>query len=85
MKLDEAYKIATEYFIKLCNKAVNNDSILDAGSHWIFYPGYEGVTEFGIEGIKIEKKTGNIEVFILPNDENFELLDRATKITKEDL
>ena len=78
LNINEAYEKAVTYFKK------NNDysiaCALDAGTHWIFYPGKPDVVEVGSKGIKIEKKSGLIEDFILPDDENFELLDRAEKV-----
>lgn len=83
MGLLEARNKANDYFMQNCNAKVNDAGILDAETHWIFYPGQEGIVEFGQEGIKIEKTSGIIESFILPDDENFELLARSSKINLE--
>ena len=56
---------------------------LDAGTHWIFYGGEPGVTKVGSAGIKINKVSGVLEEFILPDFENFELLDRAYPVDLE--
>ena len=76
--IQEAYEKALTYF-----RSRNRDciaSVLDAGTHWIFYPGRPGQVEIGLEGIKIDKTSGIVEDFILPDDENFELLDRSVKV-----
>jgi hypothetical protein len=36
--------------------------------------------EIGGVGIKIMKDSGKVEDFILPDDDNFELLDRAVEV-----
>lgn len=75
MTYSKAYESAQFYFqgqAIIC--------VLDAQSHWIFYAGETGTVEIGSSGIKISKETGKIEDFILPDEENFELLDRATKM-----
>ena len=78
MTLQEACEQALAYF-----RIQNRDSIasaLDAQSHWIFYPGTPGQAEYGLAGIKIDKESGAVETFILPDEENFELLERAVKV-----
>lgn len=54
---------------------------LDAGVCWIFYGGSMEEQEIGGVGIKIKKDSGKVEDFILPDDDNFELLDRAVEIS----
>ncbi len=83
MNLYDAIELANNYFLNIYNENVNTRSILDAGSHWIFYPGQNNVIEFGLEGIKIKKETGAIEDFVLPDDENFNLLAQSTKVILE--
>ncbi len=83
MELKEAVKLANTYFKNTYSTNVNMSGILDAVTHWIFYPGQDDIVEFGIEGVKIEKNTGKMESFILPDDKNFELLDHATKVKLE--
>lgn len=83
MELLEALKKANDYFLRTCNEGVNKAGILDAKTHWIFYPRLDNTVELGLGGLKIEKNTGIMEDFILPDDNNFELLDQSTKIELE--
>lgn len=78
IKLDDAVKIANEYFLKEYDLTVA--TAMDAETHWIFYAVPEDGSVIGNAGVKVEKATGNLEDFILPDDENFELLDRAKPI-----
>ena len=80
MELLDAVELANNYFQSTRDEMVNKERILDAGTHWIFYPGQDDIIEFGLEVIKIEKTTGVIENFVLPDEENFVLLDQSTKI-----
>lgn len=54
---------------------------LDAEICWIFYGGSMEEKEIGGVGIKVMKDSGKVEDFILPDDDNFELLDRAVEIS----
>ena len=71
---EEGLKIANEYLKDADDTQV--ESALDAGTCWIFY----GEPCIGGAGVKINKETANAEDFILPDEENFELLERAVKI-----
>ncbi|MBQ6160928.1 MAG: hypothetical protein IJK24_08270 [Oscillospiraceae bacterium] len=84
MELKDAIELANSYFLRENNETVNSKDILDAVTHWIFYPGQDGDIEFGLEGVKIEKSSGKMEELILPDDENFRLLDQSTKIKLEE-
>lgn len=74
LKLEDALKIANDYLKELADSDV--ESALDAQTHWIFY----GKPSIGGVGVKVDKKTGTPDVFILPDEENFKLLDKAVKI-----
>lgn len=78
MEFKEALKQAKVYFQQ--KGEGTTACALDAGTHWIFYGGEPGVTQVGSAGIKINRETGALEEFILPDIENFELLDRATPV-----
>ena len=78
MNYKEALLQAESYFKKENGSKVT--CALDTDTFWIFYGGLEGVTEIGSIGIKINKSKGTVEEFILPDDENFQLLARAKKI-----
>lgn len=84
MELMDALEKANNHFLNVYNQKVNKAGVLDAVTYWIFFPGEEGIVEFGVEGVKIEKSSGKMAPFILPDDENFKLLDQATKIKMED-
>ena len=73
-----ALKMANDYFSKEDGLPVTQ--AMDAETHWIFYAVPEEGPALGNAGVKIEKATGKLEDFILPDDENFELLDRAKAI-----
>lgn len=76
--LEAAVEIANDYFLK--EEGLPVTKALDAETHWIFYAVPEEGAVIGNAGVKIEKATGRLEDFILPDDENFELLDRAKEI-----
>lgn len=78
MTFDQALNMAEQYYGDLNHTSVTR--ALDAQTHWIFYGGRKDEIEIGGAGIKINKADGQIEDFILPDDENFELLERSTKI-----
>lgn len=78
MLYENALKIAEDYFAQNGNTAVS--CALDAPTHWIFYGGKACEVEIGGAGIKIHKASGDISDFILPDAENFRLLDAAQKI-----
>lgn len=77
MNYTEALAAAEQHFNHLKKTGVTY--ALDAKTHWIFYGGIEGKVEYGGAGIKIEKETGKMEDFLLPNEENFKLLEQAEK------
>ena len=81
MKFKSACNKAMEYFKKeygdtgLC-------SIKDLGDKWLFDGSDdEQSIVYGKQGITIDKKTGEMELFQLPNEKNFELLGDAVDIS----
>lgn len=78
MTFNQALEMAVQYYNNLNCTSVTR--ALDAQTHWIFYGGRKDEIEIGGTGIKINKKDGQIEDFILPDDENFELLGKSNKI-----
>ena len=74
---EEAIKKANEFFQK--KNGTNITRLLDAQTHSLCYGGPEGRI-VGKMGIKIDKEEGIVEKFILPNEENFELLDKAVNV-----
>ena len=53
--------------------------VLEASGYWIIYKKTEEV-EVGGYGALISMDTGEIKSFILPSEENFELLDKSREI-----
>ena len=55
--------------------------IMDIGDRWLFDgASAQSETIYGKQGITIDKNTGEIDLFYLPNDKNFELLEDAVDI-----
>lgn len=55
-------------------------SALDAEDSWIFYGGKKGETIYGMPGARVFKESGEVVEFILPDKDNFDVLDRAAEI-----
>ena len=75
---ESAVRAANEYLLEAEGLPVGR--ALDAQTHWIFYGVPEGGYAVGNAGVKVDKKSGELEDFILPDDENFELLDKAQEV-----
>ena len=75
---ESAVKAANDYLLEEEGLPVNK--AFDAETHWIFYAVPEEGPGIGNAGVKVDKTTGKLEDFILPDDANFELLDRAKEI-----
>ena len=73
-----ALEIANKFFAEKNQSEVAK--LLEAPTHWICYDGPADRVIYGKAGIKIDKETGQTELFILPNKENFELLHKAVPI-----
>ena len=80
MKFELACKKAMEYFKKeygdtgLCSIKDLGDKCLFDGSD------DEQSIVYGKQGITVDKKTGKLEIFYLPDEVNFKLLDNATDV-----
>lgn len=79
--LIEAMKIAQEYFLKCECQEVTK--FFDSDRGWIAFGGYKGKQIIGVESILINKENGEIESFVLPTKENFEILKSATEISMD--
>lgn len=77
-ELELAIEMANDYLLN--EEGLPVSKAMDAETHWIFYAVPEEGAVIGNTGVKIDKATGKLEDFILPDDENFELLDRAKEI-----
>lgn len=80
MKFETACKKAMNYFSKEYGDA-GLASIKDLGDKWLF----DGANEdssvvYGKQCITIDKDTGEREIFCLPNEKNFKLLENAVDI-----
>ena len=56
----------------------------DLGDSWLFAAGDPEAVEDGGYSITVDKATGKIEPFILPNMENFRRLEKAVQMTVPD-
>lgn len=54
--------------------------VYDAEKIWVVFAGKKDQPKFGSSGIAIDKGTGEINSFILPSRENFEILKSAVLI-----
>ena len=53
-------------------------TLMDADTHWLGFS--DRADEVGGYGVKIDKQTGAVERFILPDAQNFALLNRAVRV-----
>lgn len=80
MKFKSACEKAMNYFQKEYGDT-GFCSIKDLGDRWLFDgASASSGTVYGKQGITIDKKTGEIDLFYLPDDKNFELLEEAVEI-----
>lgn len=75
---DKACKIAYEYY-KEAWQVSGLVEAKDLGEKWLFYPKSE-VPFFGDSHITVSKTDLQVENFLLPDKENFELLTKATAV-----
>ena len=78
IKLETALKIANEHLMKMEGSVAK--TALDTQTCWIFFASSEEEPSIGGAGVKVDKNTGELKDFILPNDENFELLEKSHEI-----
>lgn len=78
MKLDEALRIAKDFYVK--RGLLDILEVYETGESWIVFGGIQGKVMYGTAAIAIAKGNGEIRDFVLPSDENFAILDRATKV-----
>ena len=80
MKFKSACEKAMNYFQKEYGD-IGFYSIKDLGDRWLFDGASEqSETIYDKQGITIDKNTGKLDLFYLPNDKNFELLEDAVDI-----
>ena len=78
IKYEEGCKIAFEYYKKKGKEGLCE--VNDLGNRWLFAGGDLEEVEVGGYSITVDKETGKIEPFILPDMKNFELLDKAVPL-----
>ena len=74
----DALIIANAFFKGM--NGTKTTKLLETPSYWIGYNVPEGEVHIGGGGVKIDRKTGEADDFILPDDDNFKLLDEAREI-----
>ncbi len=77
MIYSEAYSIAKKHFEKF---GKDIDKIFESEHCWLFFPAYNEMELPSVNGIFIYKESGKIEPIILPDDKNFEIIDKAVEI-----
>lgn len=75
---EQAVRAANKYLLE--EEGLPVAKAFDAQTHWIFYAAPEEDFAVGNAGVKVDKQSGNLEDFILPDNENFALLDKAQEI-----
>lgn len=78
MKLNEALQIAKSFYAK--RNLPDILEVYETSDTWIVFGGIIGEVMYGSSAIAISKGSGKISDFVLPSDENFALLEQATKI-----
>jgi len=80
MKFENACEKAMEYFNSEYGD-IGLSPAYDIGDRWVF-SGYNAKHEtlYGKQSIAIAKDTGEQTIFYLPDEKNFELLDKAIQI-----
>lgn len=79
MTFEQACKIAYKYFKDEAEKFTLT-SAEDIGDKWLFEGGEPGIVLYGMLPITVDKKNGKIELFILPDKDNFKILEKAKQI-----
>lgn len=74
INLNDAFKIADEYFKKQSIKEIG--TVLESNEYFIFYQ-EEKELRIGNFGLKVSKENGELQLFVLPSDENFKILEEA--------
>lgn len=78
MDINTAKGIAASYFKE--HGELDISKVYDADTLWIIFGRKNGAVRYGSRGISIDKATKEIKPFMLPSDDNFAILDKATLI-----
>lgn len=73
--IENALEKAKEYL-----KCTEIGKVLEAPGYWIIYKKSEEI-EVGGYGALVSMESGEVKPFILPSEENFELLDNSREIS----
>lgn len=82
LKYEEACKVAYDYYAARGKNGLCE--VNDLGDAWLFAGGDPKKPEVGGYSITINKDTGNIEPFFLPDKANFKRLDKAIPLVVPD-
>lgn len=74
IKLEDAIVKAKEFL-----KCSEIGKVLETSEYWILYKKTDEI-EVGGFGTLISKDTGEIKPFILPDEKNFEILDKSSEV-----
>lgn len=75
ISFEKACKIAYDYYKEHSKKGLGEAN--DLGDSWLFSGGDPDAIDDGGYAITVDKKSGKVEDFILPNKRNFERLAKA--------
>ena len=79
LKFEDACKKAYNFF-RENTQQIAIYSAMDAGEFWLFFGDTDGYVDVGGQGIKLNKDSGEIEEFTLPNIENFQIMKNAVSL-----
>lgn len=78
MDINKAKEIAVSYFEE--HGKLDISKVYDSDTMWIVFGRKNGAVRYGSRGISIDKSSKEIKPFVLPSDENFAILEKATLI-----
>lgn len=80
MTFEEACRLALKYFKKNYGD-IGLFPALDIGDRWVFNgDNIKHKINYSRQLISVSKLTGELDLFYLPDNENFKLLEKATEI-----
>lgn len=82
MEFEAGCKIAFDYYRKQGKHGLCEAN--DLGDSWLFAGGDPDVFDVGGYSITVDKESGKIEPFFLPDKENFKRLDKAIPLIVPD-
>ena len=82
VRFADAIEIAKGYYASKAEQTITK--VYENDSSWIVFASKKGMPRFGSYGISIDKQTAEISMFVLPTQENFEILRNSTLIEIEE-